>query len=240
MFSLLLFAALLASPQPAPSSDQIIATLRAKDQALLDAIAPGDVKTWDTALGEGAVYVDENGVAIPRADFLKQLTPLTAGASGTLKISKYDATVHGDVATVIHTDDEEENYHGEMLHAQYLTTETWQKSGDDWKLLLVHAYAVMHDPPAVKMTVPELQPYIGRYTAGDLVYVIRRDGDHLVGGRFGRPPATLNVEVRDVFFISGQPRTRKIFQRNSEGKVTGFVDRREGIDLVWIKDREES
>jgi hypothetical protein len=37
--------------------------------------------------------------------------------------------------------------------------------------------------------------------------------------------------------VPGQPRTRKIFQRNSEGKITGFVDRREGEDLVWRRDK---
>ncbi|MBZ5720854.1 MAG: DUF4440 domain-containing protein [Acidobacteriia bacterium] len=233
---LLLLAALLASPQTAaPSADQVTALLRAKDQALLDAIAPGDTKTWDAALADGAVYVDENGETIPRAEYLKQLTPLPAGASGTIKISQYSATLYGDVATVIHTDDEVENYHGETLHAQYLTSETWQKTGDDWKLLLVHTYAVQHDPPAVKLAPQDLDAYAGRYAAGDLVYTIRRDGDHLVGTREGRPPVTLSAELRDVFFIVGQPRTRKIFQRNGEDKVTGFVDRREGVDLVWTR-----
>jgi hypothetical protein len=39
-----------------------------------------------------------------------------------------------------------------------------------------------------------------------------------------------------MFFISGQsgqPRTRKIFDRDNTGRVTGFVDRRAGSDLVW-------
>jgi hypothetical protein len=39
--------------------------------------------------------------------------------------------------------------------------------------------------------------------------------------------------VRDVLFIPGQPRTRKIFQRDADGKVTGFLDRRGGEDLVF-------
>ena len=32
-------------------------------------------------------------------------------------------------------------------------------------------------------------------------------------------------------------RTRRIFQRDSSGAVTGFVDRREGHDIVWRKVR---
>ena len=69
--------------------------------------------------------------------------------------------------------------------------------------------------------------------------VIKREGDRLVGQREGRPATTLNAEVRDVFFISfisGQLRTRKIFRRDSSGKVTGFIDRREGEDLIWNRE----
>jgi hypothetical protein len=46
----------------------------------------------------------------------------------------------------------------------------------------------------------------------------------------------LLAEVRDVLFIAGQPRTRKIFQRDAEGNITGFVDRRQARDLVWHRD----
>jgi ketosteroid isomerase-like protein len=234
----LLLAVFLAGAPPIPfanSAEDVTKLLRAKDQALLDAIAPGDTKTWDAALADNAVYVDENGEIIQRAEFMKQLQPLAAGASGKLVIDSYEVSLHGDVATVIHTDDEEENYHGQILHARYLTTETWQKTAVDWKLLLVHAYAVQHDPPAQKLPPAELDAYTGQYRAGDLVYIVRRENDHLVGGREGKAGATLNAEVRDVFFVAGQARTRKIFQRNHSGKVTGYVDRREGIDLVWTK-----
>jgi hypothetical protein len=217
------------------SPSEITKLLRFKDQALLEAIAPGDVKAWDAALTDGAVYVDENGQIMQRAEFLKQLTPLPAGASGSIKISDDSASFQIDIAIVIHTDDEAENYHREMLHAQYLMTETWQHGGGNWKLLLVHVYAVLHDPPEQKPSTEELDAYIGKYSAGDLTYTIRRDGDHLVGEREGRPSAKLSAELRDVFFIAGQPRTRKIFQRDASGKITGFMDRREGVDLVWTR-----
>ncbi len=48
----------------------------------------------------------------------------------------------------------------------------------------------------------------------------------------------LNVEVRDVLFVPGQPRIRKIFQRDDHGKITAFVDRREMWDLVWTKQKK--
>ncbi len=230
----LLALALQVSANP---SDKTTALLRAKDQALLDAIAPGDRKVWEQTLAPDAVYVDENGTIMDRAEFLKQLDPLPAGASGSLKIASYESHIAGDLATVIHTDDEQENYHGQMLSARYLMTETWRRDAGEWKLYLVHAYAVLKDPPAMALPPKELQQYVGRYVGGpDLVYVIQWDGKQLVGGREGRPAKPLGAEVHDVFFVAGQPRTRKIFQRDAGGKIIGFVDRREGEDLVWRRD----
>jgi hypothetical protein len=66
-----------------------------------------------------------------------------------------------------------------------------------------------------------------------MVYVIRWDGKQLTGGREGAAVKPLQVEVRDVLFVPGQPRIRKIFQRDASGKITGFVDRRESWDLTW-------
>ncbi len=93
MLVLALFLALL--PQTAPTTDQTIAWLRAKDQALLNATAPADKKIWEDVLAPDAVFVDENGAILDRATFLQQLTPLPAGVSGTLKISNYQAHVDG-------------------------------------------------------------------------------------------------------------------------------------------------
>jgi hypothetical protein len=101
------------SAAPGSASSQVTTMLRAKDQALLDAIAPGDTKVWDRALASDAVYVDENGVIMHREEFLKQVTPLPSGVSGSIVINSYSVMMHGDVATVIHIDDEKENYHGE-------------------------------------------------------------------------------------------------------------------------------
>ncbi|MFZ0313443.1 MAG: DUF4440 domain-containing protein [Candidatus Korobacteraceae bacterium] len=237
---LLLFSVVLAlalqTPAITNTTDQITALLRAKDQALLDALAPGDRKVWEDALARDAVYVDENGVIMDRAAFLKQLEPLPAGVSGSLRITYYAAHISGDLATVIHNDDEQESYHGQVLHARYLTTETWRRDDGEWKLYLVHAYAVPNDPPAISLPPKELEQYVGRYSAGpDLVYVIRSDGGQLMGGRPGSTMRPLKVEVRDVLFVPEQPRIRKIFQRDAKGKITGFVDRRESWDLVWKK-----
>jgi Domain of unknown function (DUF4440) len=244
------------------ASDQTVELLRAKDQALLDAFVPGDKKIWEAALASDAVYVDENGVTMDRAAFLDQLHSLSPGTSGEIHMSTYSAQVAGDWATVIHTDEEQENYHGQMLYARYLTTETWRRlpasaaakqglsaKAGDWKLCLVHTVALLKDPPAVSFPAAELREYAGRYllapgsstppgsdqkqTASPLVFVIEWNGKELLGGREGSALKPLLVEIRDVLFVPGQPRIRKIFQRDATGQVTGFADRRESWDLVW-------
>ena len=95
---------------------------------------------------------------------------------------------------------------------------------------------VAADPPAIKVAIPILDSYVGRYRlTGDVTYDIRREGDHLVGGPEGAAGKPLLAETADVFFIAGQPRSRKLFQRAGD-RVTGFIDRREGEDLVYTRD----
>jgi hypothetical protein len=230
MIATLLALALQASPLVCPSDD----ALRAKDQALLDAIAPGNRKLWDATLTGDAVYVDENGAILPRQKFLDSLTPLGPNISGSLVIVSYQVTHEGDTALVIHKDDERENYHGIWLRAGYLTTETWLCRAGEWKLAMIHTYAEAKDPPAVPLAADKLTQYVGTYRAApDLIWNIHLDGDHLVAGREGKPAHPLLMEAPDIFFVPGQPREKQIFQRDSEGRVTSVIWRREGEDIVW-------
>ena len=232
LISLLLF---IASPaaQATPPSDPT-QELRALDQSLLNAIAPGDVKTWDAVLAPNAVYVDENGEIIHRADFLKQFQPLPKSSSGNIQIVNYETYPSGDTVSVIHRDDETELFHGQHLTATYLMTESWQRQNGNWKLLMVHSYSVLKEPKSIALPPAALDAYVGRYSAAsDLMYTIRREGDHLVAVREGRPDVPLLAEAPDVFFVRGQLRNRKVFTRDGSGRVTGFADRREGNDLVW-------
>lgn len=221
----------------APATD-VVSTLRARDQRLLDAIAPGDRAAWDEALAADAVVVDEDWVVHSREEFLKELVPLPRGVTGRIAIREYRASVSGDVALVVHRDDEGEDFFGNEVDAEYLMTETWVRRNGDWKLALLHVAAVSRDPPERRMAPADLDAYVGDYGSGTgLRYVIRRNGDRLEGGRTEKSLGPLEVEVRDVLFVPGRPRSRKIFERDEQGHVTGFVDRREGRDVRWKRMR---
>jgi len=107
--------------QQTVASDSLAAVtklLHDKDQALMDAVTAGNPKVWDAALAQDAFYLDEAGEMNSREDLLKQIQPLPPGVSGSIKISDYKVTLHGDTATVFHADNEEENFHGQNLHAR--------------------------------------------------------------------------------------------------------------------------
>ena len=208
--------------------------LRERTQALLDAIAIGDKAVWDRLLDPKIIYLSEAGDLEDKARLLAELVPLPAGISGHIEMSKFEVAPHGDLAVVFHADEETENYFGHVLHAQYLNTATWRFADGAWRLIAQQVYASLLDPPAIALPAAQLDDYVGTYALTDAIhYTIRRDGDHLVGQRDGRPPQVLQVEAKDVLFVAGQPRSRKIFGRDGAGKVTQFADRREARDVVW-------
>lgn len=68
----------------------------------------------------------------------------------------------------------------------------------------------------------------------------RCTAEGLLAERADRPPATYLPEVRDVFFVAGRPRSRRIFLRDAAGRVVALADRREGEDVRWERVGEVS
>jgi ketosteroid isomerase-like protein len=233
--SLLLFVPLLATP--ALAADNTQAVIKSQLQALSDALPSGDTRPWEKYLDAGCLYVQEDDTISTKAEMLKQVTPMPKGMGGHIEVEIVNFHRDGDVAVAVARDHETENYFGQVLHAEYLYTSTWRKRADGWKLIAEQVLAEPIDPPAITLPAAKLADYAGSYKLkdSDVVYnVVVTDGK-LTGARPTRPPATLSAEVADVFFVTGQPRIRKIFQRDASGHITGFVDRREGRDVVWQK-----
>lgn len=187
MFNVFLAAAVLAAAIGKPSGE--LATLRAADQALLDAIAPGDRGLWDRTLTSDAIYIDENGAVLDRASFLKALSPLPAGSTGKITIIAYDGVVHGDVALVRRRDDEREVYHGAQLHAEYLMTETSlrqrRRSPDEHSRRRSQPSSVGGNAGcAVPPRQPRTRLIVERAESGKVLRLIeRREGEDLIWTR---------------------------------------------------------
>ena len=228
MLPLVLLAGLLQANAP---DAEVVAQLRARDEALLAAVHNGGRAAWEKATTPDFLYVEEGDVT-PRAQFLAELEP---DGSEPLKIRSFEGHVYGDLALVVHRDDAPAEAGATRPAGQYLMTETWQRIDGQWKLHLVHIDAVRTDPPALQLTLAQLDELAGTYRSGAKTYVLRREGTRLLGARNGGVATEQKAETRDVLFTPGETRSRKVFERGADGKVTGFVRRDENSDVLWLR-----
>ena len=229
-------AAIALVPVAAHADDSAI--LKAKTQALMDAVALGDKAVWIAALDKRFVMTDEAGAVSDYAQSIEQVTPLPKGASGNIEVIDWKAGFAGDVAITTYGDDEHENFHGQKLHALYRSTGTWLREKDGWKLIGMQTLALRQDPPAVELPAALTSSYVGRYRGGpDYTYTITEKDGRLYGATNDGKPVEIKAEIADVLFTPGAPRTRKLFQRDAKGNVTGFLSRREERDLVFTKEK---
>lgn len=237
LFTVALALACPAFAQSPEAADAPVAgELRAITRALLDAVAPGDTSVWSEYLHERLVHMDENGDVRGREALLEVLQPLPAGLSGRIEIDTFDVQVHGATVVAAYEVQEHLDYHGQQLRSRFRAVDTWLKTDDGWRLIGAHIAAVLKPPPAVTLDADALRDYEGVYAlTRDIRVRLHRDGDALVASREGRPDARYQAETKDVFFLPDQPRTRRIFLRDGAGKLAGFVDRREGEDVHWLK-----
>ena len=227
------FAVLLSSP--ALADDHVLITTQMQEMS--DAIASGDVAVWDKYIDANVIYAEEDDSYKGKANLLKEIVPLPKGLSGEIKIDLLSYYEDGDTAVALFRQNETEHYFGQTIFAKYLTNTTWKKRADGWKLIAGQVLAEKTDPPAIALPPGQLAQYVGTYKLKDSasIYRLTLENGILIGTRDSRKPATWNAEASDVFFIKGDPRIRKIFQHDASGKITGFVERRESWDVVWIK-----
>jgi len=228
--------ALLIVTVPIAARADDSAAMHAKVQAMMDALVPGDKAPWTATLDKRFVQIDENGESSNYDQSIAQVVPLPKGASGHIDITEWKATFFGDSAVTTHLVDEQEDFHGQKLHALYRSTSTWLKESGDWKLVAMQSIALRQDPPAVALPAKLTNEYPGRYRAGpDYVYTITAKDGRLYGATNDGKPVEIKAELADVLFTPGQPRTRKIFTRDAGGHITGFRSRREERDVVFTK-----
>ena len=81
-----------------------------------------------------------------------------------------------------------------------------------------------------------LPPQGSAQTADGVSEVLRRQTQELIDAvTAGSASVWDQAEVADVLFVPGKPRYRKVFLRGSDGRITGFAERREAWDLKWTR-----
>jgi ketosteroid isomerase-like protein len=220
-------------PMTGDAAEDDAAVIRRQSQEFSDASASGDAAVLARYLDDRVIFMNEGGDMATKKDIVDGAQPSPKGTSNTLKQADLKVELHGNVAVTSFADLSTVQFHGQTLHAKYLSTEVWLREADGWKMISSQTMAAQDDPPAVTLPAKVLDEYVGRYEASpDYVYVIERHGGELSASANGSKPIALKAELRDVFFAPGQPRVRRIFQRDEKGHISGFVSRREGHDLV--------
>ena len=238
-----IFGVALGAPDlgsAAPAAEDVGALLRRQIQELFDAVTAGDSTVWDRYLEPDAVYTDEAGEVTSKRALVASIHPLPKGVWGKLELSSFEVRRHGESAIVTFVVEETEGYFGQVIHARYPSTHTWQHSSRGWRLIGAQTGALRQDPPEIALAADRLDEYAGVYElTPEIRYTIRRSGNALVGQRTGRAEEPIKPELADLFFVPGKPRLRKVFQRGADGRITGFVERRESWDILWKRRAQE-
>jgi ketosteroid isomerase-like protein len=231
----LVIASTIATPTSTRAGEDIAALIKRQSQEFSDASASGDSAAFDRLLDDNVVFMNETGAIATKKDILASAKPPQAGFKQTLVQTDYAMQLHGNVAVTSFTDNSTVEFNGQTSHASYKSTEVWMKEKSGWRMISSQTLTVVADPPAATLASDVLDQYVGTYNASDkFVFAIARDGDHLTGSVNGGKPYPIFAELKDVLFSPGQPSMRRIFERDASGKITGFVVRRDGSDVLHL------
>jgi hypothetical protein len=217
---------------PTFGSPELKAQLRRNDERLLNAVHRGDRQTWAELTTPDFTYVEEGQVS-RRDPFLAELEEDGLDA---LVIKKYEVHLIGDTAQILHEDAIPQRPGVvSTKDAHLLMTETWQRVDGKWLLRIVHTDRVRVSPPPIELPLAKLDEFQGTYRSQSDSYVVRRHDNRLAGTRAGNATLELKAETADVLFVPDDVYLRKVFQRDAQGRVTGFIDRRENTDRLWTR-----
>ncbi len=204
-------------------------------QQMADAVATGDTALWAKYMHKDYIMMAEDGKLKTRQDIIMEMHPLPKAYQGSIRITRPVIKKHGNIYILNAVLDEHLTLYGQTLHTHYAQTDTYQKSGSEWKLLASEVFELPTDPPVQEISVEKLSSYTGTYQLSAEVRckIFIEDGK-LMSQRTGRNKVQLFPETETVFFIPGE-RGRKIFVSGETGKTIKMMDRRSGVDLVWMK-----
>jgi ketosteroid isomerase-like protein len=224
--------ALLAIVSVVPAfAEDTCGLLHKQTQAFSDAGQRGDGAAMAKMLDSEAIFFNEAGDKATWAD-MASATPPAAGTP-TLKITTtdWDCKVFGDVAVTSFIDVLGQASPSEM---KFRSVETWRKQGAVWKMIGSETLTLQQDPVAVMLDGKALDEYVGSYEAGaNMKFTFEHRGGNLIASLNDGAETEQKAQARDIFFTPGHGATPKVFQRDDDGKITGFIYLRGKNSIVF-------
>ena len=132
-----LFAAvaLVAMSCPASATESVEALIKRQSQEFSDASASGDAAVFARLLDDRVVFLNETGEQATKKDVVDGATPSPKGQSNSLTQTDFQLQMHGPVAVTKFVDVLTQQFHGQTLHAKFLSTEVWLHEGKAWRMI---------------------------------------------------------------------------------------------------------
>ena len=206
-----------------------------RTQQIFDAIVPANRAPFQQYFADDVLFHDEKGRSMNKQQLLEDISPLPKGYSGSIKVVNPQSIIRGDTAILTYDCDEIETIFGQELHARYHETDTWLFRNNQWQIAAAQVMRYYEDP-APGTANPKLFPdFVGTYELAPGVQLsITSDGTNLYSERTGRAKQQFIPEATDIFFVKGAE-GRKLFRRDTTGRVDALIERRNNEDVIWKK-----
>jgi len=202
---------------------------------MFDAVVPGNPEPFKKNYADDALFFDEKGRDMDKAALVKDISPMPAGYSGSIKMKNIKSHIESDVAIMTYDLDESETIFGQQLSARYHETDTWMQRKGQWQIAATQVLRYYEDPAPGKADLSKFPQYAGEYElAPGNRMTVGAEGDQLFSKRGERPKELLIPEAADIFFRKGVE-GRRLFRYDTQGKVDALIDRRNNEDVIWKK-----
>lgn len=222
---------------PAPAFAETDADVQSKLVALtgdlMNALIPGKADVWQRILADDALIIDEFGRIQHKKEAVAAVHPFPPGFSGDIEIRDPAVQVHGDTAVLSGEMYETETVFDQKLVVRYIFSNTFIRTGGDWKLLAAIDVTLPTEPPALKVDGLRVDDYPGIYAYGpNRAFTVASEGGKLFyTTKAGGSRTSLDPIAKDVFMTGGDERNLAIFRRDASGKVVELIERRKFNDL---------
>jgi hypothetical protein len=196
-------------------------------QELMDAVTAGNPAVFAKYYADDALFFDEKGRNMTKAQLVADITPLPKGYSGAIKVVRPASRIIGNTAILSYDMDETETIWGQNLTARYHSTDTWMFRGGKWQIVASQTLRYYEDPAPGAADPARYADYAGTYelSPGITMVVTVEDGK-LYAQREKRPREELIPEAPSIFFRKGVE-GRRLFRDGT------LIDRRNNEDVVW-------